>query len=97
MGWAKTEIYPIKDGEQPELAQYLYDSGLLFWVNAAVLHHFGLALAVDVEDEEQTVTGLALNVTEDPRGVWFDYESIERARQKLLDAGLVKPAKEEFR
>lgn len=90
-GWVKTEHYPIKDGETPELAQKLYDTGLLYWVNAAVLHMFGLALAVEVDDETQEkVTGLALNLTGDPNGVWFGEEDTENVRRRMRHYGLAK-------
>jgi hypothetical protein len=89
-GWKKTEHYPIKDGETAELAQIIYDSGLLYMINAAVLHHFGLALGVEVGDGDGPVTGLALNLTEDPLGVWFGEDQTEAARQKMRDYGLAQ-------
>jgi len=88
-GWLKTERYPIKDGETAELAQALYDSGLLYLVNAAVLHNFGMALGVEVGDDgEGPVTGLALNLTDDPNGIWFDEDQTDNARKKMRDAGI---------
>lgn len=90
-GWAKTEHYPIKKGETAELAQKLWESGLLYWVNAAVLHNFGLALGVEVGDNGKgPVTGLALNLTEDPNGVWFDEETTEEVRSRMRTSGLAK-------
>jgi len=82
-----TEMYPASG--RAELAQYLYDSGLLFVVNS-VLHHYGLALAVGVDEETRSVVdGLALNYTTDPNGFWFDEEQISHARTKMREAGLV--------
>jgi hypothetical protein len=90
-GWVKTEHYHIREGETAELAQKLLDTGLLYWINAAVLHNFGLALGVSVDDETgEVVDGLALNLTEDPNGVWFDEETTEEVRTRMRATGLVK-------
>lgn len=84
-GWEKTEIYTA-DGEA-QLAEKLYETGLLYFVNAAVLHNFGMALGVDF-DEDDNVIGLALNLTKDPNGIWFDEETTDRARQKMRESGV---------
>lgn len=83
----------------PELAQELYDSGLLFLVNQAVLHNYGYALGVDLqettdENGEKThaVIGLTLHKSSDPEGIWFDEEGIKVGRRKLLASGLIAGA-----
>lgn len=88
-GWAKTEHYDLRDGESAELAQKLFDTGLLGLTNS-VLHHFGLAIGVSVEDDGETVTGLALNLTEDPNGIWYDEATIEYVREKMRRTGTIK-------
>jgi hypothetical protein len=72
-----------------ELLQLLYDSGLMYQVNCAVLHPQGLALGVSVEDDTGRVTGLNLYRTSDPEGVWYDEELTKVGRQKLLRFGLL--------
>lgn len=74
---------------EPDIAQVLYDSGLLLLVNSSVLHPHGLALGVDVTDGK--VKGLSLHRTSDPLGVWFDEETTQRAREKLASRGLLLP------
>jgi hypothetical protein len=83
--WEKTEIYTA-DGEA-QLAEKLYETGLLYFVNAAVLHNFGMALAVDF-DEDDNAIGIALNLTKDPNGIWFDEETTDLARQKMRKSGI---------
>lgn len=76
------EKYPAED--EAELAQAIFDSGLLFMANTAVFHHFGYALAADVDDDDpMTVTGLALLRTDDPDGIWFDEELIVKGRRRI--------------
>lgn len=89
--WIKTEHYDLCDGETAELAQKLYDTGLLYWVNTAVLHMFGMALGVSVDEEtESKVSGLVLSLTDDPNGVWFGEETTEQVRAKMRAYGLAK-------
>jgi hypothetical protein len=77
-------------GEHAMLAQELFESGLLFLVNQAVLHHYGYALAVTVDPQQPTrVLGLALHATLDEKGVWFDEASIVAGREKLLRSGAI--------
>lgn len=83
----------------PTLAQELFDSGLLFLVNQAVLHHHGYALGVEtyeVKDEDGRevlqVAGLTLHKSSDPEGVWFDEAGVRTGRRKLLAAGLIAGA-----
>jgi hypothetical protein len=80
--WKTVENYEPITGTN--LAQKLLDSGLLFLVNQSVLHHFGMALNVGVDDEDK-VYSLGLNETEDPDGIWFDEESIIEGRKKLRE------------
>jgi hypothetical protein len=81
----ETETYSANDAT--ELAQVLLDTGLLFAVNAAVLHHHGLALGVTAE--RGRVTGLSVHRTSDPDGIWFDEASVVQARQKMRAAGIL--------
>jgi len=94
-GWAQKEKYlPVNKEDDgvgdAALAQELYDTGLLYLVNAAVLHHFGLALAVVVDDEDHDkVIGLGLNKDDDPDGTWFAEDQTIIARRKLRKSGLL--------
>lgn len=85
----ETERYTLApdQGDVADIAQVLYDSGLLLLVNTGVLHPHGLALGVTAENGK--VTGLNLHRTSDPAGVWFDEATTERARQKLVTSGIV--------
>lgn len=91
-GWKKTEYYSAKWGQgltpkRTELAQTLFDTGLLFLVNQSVLHHYGLALGVDIDEGQ--VVGLTLHQTDDPNGIWFDEATVEASRTKLRAAGFL--------
>jgi hypothetical protein len=66
-----------------QIAQELFDKGLIFLVNAAVLHHFGYALGVTVGEDGETVIGLNLHKTSDADGIWFGEEETVRARRKF--------------
>lgn len=81
--WA-TEHYSADDSAV--LAQLLYDSGLLYLVNAAVLHH-QLALGVRVDDDGDVI-GLSLHHSDDPDGIWFGEDATIVGRRKLAQAGL---------
>jgi hypothetical protein len=84
----ETETYRATG--RTELAQVLFDAGLLFAVNAAVLHPHGLALGVSVdEDAGGRVTGLSLHRTSDPDGLWFDEATVVVGRQKMRAAGIL--------
>lgn len=83
MDWERSELYP--ELSTADLAQELFDRGLIYLVNAAVLHHHGYALGVDITDGQ--VTGLSLHKTPDPEGVWFDEDSTVKGRRKLREAG----------
>jgi hypothetical protein len=80
------EVYRADEGTA--LAQTLLDTGLLFQVNAAVLHHHGLALGFTADDRGR-VTGLNLHRTSDPDGVWFDEATVVAGRQKMRAAGIL--------
>jgi hypothetical protein len=75
-----------------ELAQTLADTGLLYLVNATVLHLHGLALAVSVDDAGRVVA-LTLHEGEDPIGIWFDEAAILESRRRLHAAGLLRRAR----
>lgn len=81
-----TEVFPANGSA--ELAQRLFDSGLLFLLNSAVLHHHGLAFGVMVDDSTGRVVGLSLHETSDPDGFWYDEPTTVHARRKLTEAGL---------
>jgi hypothetical protein len=88
MSWARSEGYPVRP-DQRELAQELFDSGLLYLVNAAVLHPHGLAFGVAVDDDG-CVTALVLYESDDPDGIWFDEAQTTTGRRKLAAAGLLR-------
>jgi hypothetical protein len=97
-GWAEEERYAVLDSEglpttEAKLAQELYDTGLLYLVNASVLHHFGYALAVVVDDNDQSkVIGLGVNKDDDPDGTWFAEEETISGRRKLRRSRLLNHA-----
>jgi hypothetical protein len=64
--------------------QDMWDAGLIYLVNTAILHHFGYAIGVEVDDAQKVVRGLVVYRTSDPDGLVFDEESATKARQKLL-------------
>ncbi len=69
----------------PSAAATLYDSGLLGEINRLVLHPRGLALTVEVADNDVSFAD-ALNVTLDPEGFEFVAEDLARIREKTSSA-----------
>lgn len=75
------------------LPQRLHDEGLLFAVNALVLHDLGLALGITAGSldpatmKAERVSGLTLHATEDPEGFEFGEAAFDRAQAKLRAAG----------
>ena len=70
------------------LAQEIFERGIMYQVNNSVLHQYGYALAVTL-DESDNVIGLALHKTTDPLGIWFDEATSEIGRGKLRAAGFL--------
>jgi len=81
--WAAAEGYPA--GDTAELAQLLWDQGLLYLINREVLHPHGLALGVDHQDGKVGVLFLAR--TNDPDGIDFDPRDHAEGEAKLHEAG----------
>lgn len=76
---------PIKFLVDP--TDYLLRSGLLFEINRRVLHPFGLAMSLEVDEETDKPTKY-FNVklwdsTEDPEGIIFTDEMFESGRTKF--------------
>ena len=63
----------------------LYDDGLLFELNRLVLHQFGLALALEWDDDgcEEEPTGVSLLQTDDREGVVFASEAFLDGERKI--------------
>jgi hypothetical protein len=80
----RAELHDRRGGTR--LAEQVWKSGLLYLVNAAVLHHHGLALGVQQEGDQ--IVGLVLYETDDPDGFTFDERATEQGRRKLREAGL---------
>lgn len=86
-GWAVSEGYVPGTDDRTALAQEVFDKGLIFLVNQNVLHHYGYALGVSLEDNG-VVDGFVLYKTDDPNGVWFDEATTVEGRKKLAEARL---------
>lgn len=78
-----------------EAAQLLLDSGLLGEINRAVLHPRGLALAVQMDDNDRAVgfSGL-VDCRDDPEGIWFDAELRREIAAKLAAYDAQHPLKD---
>lgn len=66
--------------------RFLYNTGLLFEINRRVLHPLGLALMIEYDDEEGTLSEEDAEISlcdklwdarEDPDGMIFDEESLK--------------------
>lgn len=72
-------------------ANFLVDSGLLFEINRRILHPLGLALSVEVPDENEAdstaekCSTSVLDYRADPEGLIFEDEDLAKGRQKILD------------
>ena len=78
-----------------EAAQLLLDSGLLGEINRVILHPRGLALSVQVDDNDRAVgfAGL-LDYRDDPSGIWFDAEFRRELAAKLAAYDAQHPLKD---
>jgi hypothetical protein len=70
----------IKIKNTPE---FLLDSGLLFEINRKVLHPFGLALEIIVNDDNEVVFGNIWDYRTDPEGITYDDESYSVGNEKF--------------
>jgi len=67
--------------KEHEAIKFLLDSGLLFEINRLVLHPFGMALAVKIDDEDNCKFD-GLWDCGDKAGMIFDDEVLEAGTQK---------------
>lgn len=63
-------------------AKFLLDTGLLFEINRRVLHPFGLALEVVVEDKK-VVLGKLWDCRKDPEGIIYTEETFKDGQDKF--------------
>ena len=77
-----------------EAAQLLIDSGLLGEINRAILHPRGLALGIQVDDNDRAVgfAGL-LDYRDDAEGIYFDDETCQELTAKLAVYDAAHPLK----
>lgn len=72
---------PKKTGK-PE--KFLMDTGLLFEINRKVLHPFGLALAVNVDDERDIITKFEIiDHRDDLEGIVYSEEAYFVGKEKF--------------
>ena len=66
-------------------AKTLIETGLLFEINRRVLHPFGLALVVSIDNEtkEQTLSQVLLDSRDDIEGLEFDKEALISGTEKF--------------
>jgi hypothetical protein len=65
-------------------AKFLLDSGLLFEINRTILHKFGLALAVGIDnDNRKKVKIQGVLETDDGEGWVFDEDSFNDGKEKF--------------
>lgn len=63
--------------------RFLCDSGLLFEINSKVLHPLGLSLAVQLDDNDKTVSFNIYDYRNSEGGVAFSKEALEIGLSKL--------------
>lgn len=83
--WQVEQYIP---GENTELAQELWDKGLIYLINN-ILHVYGYALGVIANEVSDRVEGLNIHKTSDPSGIWFGEDLHVSAREKMRKAGLL--------
>jgi hypothetical protein len=64
-------------------AKELMDMGLLFEINRRVLHPFGLALEVVVDEKGACTFGGVWDYRDDPEGISYDEETFKRGLAKF--------------
>lgn len=69
-------------------AKFLVDTGLLFEINRAVLHPFGVAMAVTLDDDGKYKESFGLlDARDDPEGWVFDDASFAECEAKYAAFG----------
>ena len=71
--------------------EFLLDSGLLFEINRRVLHPYGVAIAVEVPDEDEEEPEVVLkkariclwDCTDDPEGILFSDKTFAEGDAKM--------------
>jgi len=64
--------------------QFVYSTGLLFEINRCILHPFGLALAVILDDVDDTAISIEFqDARSEEGGMVYDSESIEAGTKKI--------------
>lgn len=84
--WETEEYVLVPDEGEASIGQVIFDAGLIAEINQAVLHRHGLAIGVTADDGK--VKGINLHRTDDPTGVWFDEETVQKLREKQMAFGL---------
>lgn len=74
-----------KKMKEHEAIKFLLDNGLLFEINRSVLHPFGLALSVIIDDEENCKFDGLLDCRDDPEGIVFSDEVLAAGQKKYRD------------
>lgn len=63
--------------------QFLLDSGLLFAINNQLLHPFGMAIAIKINDDDTKEFGGIWDYRSDPEGLLYDDETLKSGIEKL--------------
>jgi hypothetical protein len=76
-----SDVLKLKMIEDP--AMFLFETGILYKINKAVLHPLGYALAIGKhENGEMSILGL-IDYTTNPQGATYTKEAFEVGRQKF--------------
>jgi len=67
----------------PNPGKFLVESGLLFKINREILHPLGVALAVTLNDSDETVSINVLDGRHSPEGILFTDEMLTGGIEKL--------------
>jgi hypothetical protein len=73
----------MKKNKIKNIAEFLLDSGLLFEINRNVLHPFGLALEVIIDDEDKITFGNIWDCRDDPEGLVYDDDAFVVGKNKF--------------
>lgn len=64
--------------------EFLLESGLLFEINRKILHPFGLALEVDISDDDKKIVfGNIWDHRDDPEGLIYAEEAFNVGKEKI--------------
>jgi len=73
----------MKHNKIKNVPEFLLESGLIFEINRKILHPFGLALEIIIDDDDKLVFGNIWDHRDDEDGITFSKESFDVGKEKF--------------